>query len=74
MNISYNLQNIEDGCLIYKETISTETSYDSKSEGYSFGSDFAEKELSTKNLHSNIDKFINELSTNNNNLKCQNED
>ena len=72
-NISYNLQNIEDGCLIYKETISTETSYDSKSEGYSFGSDFAEKESARENIRINFNKFLNNLAILLNDLSCKNE-
>ena len=52
---------------------STENLYDAKSSGYSFGTDLAEKELSTKNLHSNIDQFLNELLIDDSNLKCKNE-
>ena len=44
-------------CLLIDKKITTESFYDAKSSGYSFGTDLAEKELSTKNLHSNIDRF-----------------
>ena len=42
-------------------TISIENSYGAKSAGYSFGTDLAEKELTTKALHSNIDSFVPNL-------------
>ena len=57
----------------YRKKISTENFYDAKSAGYSFGTDLAEKELSKRNLHSNIDQFLDELSINYSDLKCNNE-
>ena len=48
-------------CIILEKSISTKNLYDAKSEGYSFGTDLAEKELSTKNLHSIIDQFLNHI-------------
>ena len=61
-------------CVIFEKNILTKNLYDAKSAGYSFGTDLAEKELSTKILHSNIDQFLNELSINYIDLKCKNED
>ena len=58
---------------IVEKKISTENFYDAKSAGYSFGTDLAEKELSERNLHSNIDQFLDELSINYSDLKCNNE-
>ena len=72
-DLKYTLNNIGKNCIIFEKNILTKTLYDAKSAGYSFGTDLAEKELSTKNLHSNIDRFLNELSINYNNLKCKNE-
>ena len=72
-DIKYTLNNMNKNCLIFEKNILTKNLYDAKSAGYSFGTDLAEKELSTKNLHSNIDQFLNELSINDNNLKCKNE-
>jgi hypothetical protein len=72
-NIKYTLSNVKKNCVIFEKNILTSNLYDAKSAGYSFGTDLAEKELSTKNLHSNIDQFLNELSINYNNLKCKNE-
>ena len=72
-DLKYTLNNISKNCITFEKNISTKNLYDAKSAGYSFGTDLAEKELSTKNLHSNIDQFLNELSINYNNLKCKNE-
>ena len=72
-DLIYVLNSIPNNCIIFEKNILTENSYDAKSAGYSFGTDLAEKELSTKNLHSNIDRFLNELSINYNHLKCKNE-
>ena len=72
-DLIYVLNSMPNNCILFEKNILTENSYDSKSAGYSFGTDLAEKELSTKNLHSNIDRFLNELSINYNYLKCKNE-
>jgi len=72
-DIKYTLNNINKKCIIFEKNILTNNLYDAKSAGYSFGTDLAEKELSTKNLRSNIDQFLSELSINYNNLKCKNE-
>ena len=72
-DLKYTLNNIGENCIIFEKNILTKILYDAKSAGYSFGTDLAEKELSTKNLHSNIDQFLNELSINYNYLKCKNE-
>ena len=72
-DLKYTLNNMSKNCIVFEKNILTRILYDAKSAGYSFGTDLAEKELSTKNLHSNIDQFLNELSINYNNLKCKNE-
>jgi len=72
-DLRYVLKNMRKKCIIFEKKILTENSYEAKSAGYSFGTDLAEKELSTKNLHSNIDIFLKELSINHNDLKCKNE-
>ena len=72
-DLKYILNNIGKNCIIAEKNISTENFYDAKSAGYSFGTDLAEKELSERNLHSNIDQFLDELSINYSDLKCNNE-
>jgi len=72
--INYYLKNRkEKNCTIISRSIRTNSSYDSKSEGYSFGSDLSEKEVSIINIHSNIDDFINDLSILKTNFSCKNE-
>ena len=72
-DLKYTLNNISKNCIIFEKNILTKILYDAKSAGYSFGTDLAEKELSEKNLHSNIDQFLNELSINYDYLECKNE-
>ena len=72
-DLRYILKNMSKKCTIFERKILTENSYDAKSAGYSFGTDLAEKELSTKALHLNIDNFLKELSINYSDLKCKNE-
>ena len=72
-DLKYTFHNISKNCIDFEKNILTKNLYDAKSGGYSFGTDLAEKELSTKNLHSNIDQFISELSINFDYLECKNE-
>ena len=72
-DLKYTLNNISKNCMIFEKNILTKILYDAKSAGYSFGTDLAEKELSEKNLYSNIDQFLNGLSINYDYLECKNE-
>ena len=72
-DLKYILNHINNNCIIFEKNILTKNLYDAKSAGYSFGTDLAEKELSKINLHSNIDRFLNELAINYSDLKCKNE-
>ena len=72
-DLKYTLNNISKNCIAFEKSILTKNLYDAKSAGYSFGTDLAEKELSAKIQHWNIYQFLNELSINDNNLKCNNE-
>ena len=72
-DLKYTFNDMNKNCITFEKNILTKSLFDAKSAGYSFGTDLAEKELSIKNLHSNIDQFLNELSINYNNLKCKNE-
>ncbi len=60
-NISYKLKNNLENCLLINKKITTESYYDAKSAGYSFGTDVSEKESSVNNLQSNVDEFLNAL-------------
>ena len=70
-DLKYTLNNISKNCIIFEKNILTKNLYDAKSAGYSFGTDLAEKELSAKNIRSNIDQFLNELFINYDYLKCK---
>ena len=72
-DLKYTLNSVKKNCVIFEKNILTNNLFDAKSAGYSFGTDLAEKELSEKNLRSNIDQFLNELSMNSDDLKCKNE-
>ena len=71
-NLEYILKNVAENCIIFEKNILTNTLYDAKSAGYSFGTDLAEKELSEQNLRSNIDQYLDELRKYKD-LKCKNE-
>ena len=56
--INYTLKNTNKSCQILSKEITTTSSYDSKSAGYSFGTDLSENKVLTQNIHSNIDEFL----------------
>ena len=56
--INYILINTSNNCQILSKEITTTSSYDSKSAGYSFGTDLSENKVLTQNIHSNIDEFL----------------
>ena len=66
-------ENTSKNCLILEKKIETITSYNTKSAGYSFGSDLSKEELITKNIKSNIDMFFNDISLSNVKYNCNNE-
>ena len=71
-SIFYNLKDSNRGCVIIQKTITTKTSYKTKSAGYSFGTDISEKEVSAKSIESNVNQFFNSLIISNKNLTCNN--
>ena len=48
--------------MLLDQKITTESFYDAKSSGYSFGTDISETESSINNLQSNADEFLRALS------------
>ena len=71
--ILYSFINAKSGCKVFDTEISTKDYYDSKSEGYSFGSDFSKNELSKKLIYKNIDQFIELINAKSDLEKCKNE-
>ena len=61
-NIRYKLKNSIKNCMLLDQKITTESFYDAKSSGYSFGTDISETESSINNLQSNADEFLRALS------------
>ena len=74
--LNYSLQKKDgDGvCIITEAKISTVSTYNLKSSGYSFGTDLAKKETTHDNVEKNINEFIKFLIHNHSNLDCKNED
>ena len=60
-------------CEVYNSGIVTSNDFDSRSEGYSFGSDAAEKNSELDNLKNNINIFLFEIDRYSDGLVCLNE-
>ncbi len=72
--LNYSLQKNDGGCVIAEAKISTVSTYNLKSSGYSFGTDLAKKETMHDNVEKNINEFFKFLIHNHSNLNCKNED
>ena len=72
--LNYNLQKRGGGCIISEKKISSDSVYNLKSSGYSFGTDLAKKETAHDNVEKNINKFFKFLIHDHSNLDCKNED
>ena len=72
--LNYSLQKKDGGCVITEAKISTVSTYNLKSSGYSFGTDLAKKETMHDNVEKNINEFFKFLIHNLSNLDCKNED
>ena len=71
--VNYKFTNILNGCTIIKRKIVTELKYNSRAEGFNFGSDLSQKEISNQNIQGNIDNFLQILNAKKDGLKCLNE-
>ena len=72
-DIDYTLKSTNGNCVSLTKTISTKTTYNTKSAGYSFGSDLSKLDAAKKILRSNIDQFFVHLNFNSDSLSCNNE-
>lgn len=61
--IKYVLSFDSDKCIIYEEEVITEASYNSKSEGYSFGTDLSKSEITKSIINENINIFLDNVET-----------
>lgn len=74
LSVSYTLYNNDLKCKIFSISKKTLTDFDSRADGYSFGTDTAERDSELVNLKSNINSFFSSLNMYNYNLDCVNED
>jgi len=73
-NIKYELKQKKSGCLIFLKEVTSRSSYNQRSSGYNFTSDFSKEEIIKSNLDTNLNLFLKFLMAELNELKCINED
>ena len=69
-SLVYELKLIEKNCIIVKKEISNSRKFNSKSEGYNFGSDLSKKEIKESLIEENLRQYLNYLATNYELLEC----
>tara|TARA_Y100000294_G_C8275964_1_gene224790 strand:+ start:40 stop:531 length:492 start_codon:yes stop_codon:yes gene_type:complete len=57
-SINYDLYNLHKNCTVFYREIATTSIYNTKSAGYSFGTNLSQKESNIKNINNNINNFI----------------
>ena len=58
-SINYDLYNLIKDCKVFYKEIITTSVYNTKSAGYSFGTNMSQKESNIENINNNINDFIN---------------
>tara|TARA_B110000438_G_scaffold297848_1_gene344929 strand:- start:2582 stop:3085 length:504 start_codon:yes stop_codon:yes gene_type:complete len=71
--ISYLVKDKKKQCDVYNKKFKTNSYYNSKSSGYSFGTDLSKKNTEESVVKKNIDMFFQDLSNNHQDLNCLNE-
>ena len=71
--LDYNLFDYKKDCIVFKETLSTLSTYNSRAESYNFGSDLSKEQVTEQVIRDNIDKFTYQINTKGNELECINE-
>ena len=69
-SLVYELKLIEKNCIIVKKEISNSRKFNSKSEGYNFGSDLSKKEIIESLIEENLRQYLNYLTSNYLVLEC----
>ena len=59
--ISYNLYNLLKKCTVLDKEITTIATFNAKSGGYSFGTDFSQNESKTLSINKNLNEFMSSL-------------
>ena len=68
--LDYNLFDYKKDCIVFKETLSTLSTYNSRAESYNFGSDLSKEQVNQEVIRDNINKFTYQINTKRNNLGC----
>ena len=68
--MEYTLSSLNEKCTVISKKIITESTYDQKSSGYSFGSDLSIIKLGEELIEENIEKFLDIISEQKN-LSCK---
>ena len=71
--LSYDLFDYKKNCIVFKEIVSTLSTYNSRAESYNFGSDLSKEQVAEQVIHDNINKFTYQINTKGNELECINE-
>ena len=56
--ISYDFYNLSKNCKIFYKEVQTKNTYNSKSSGYSFGTDLSKEESENQNIEKNVNEFM----------------
>ena len=71
--LNYNLFDYKKDCIVFKEIISSLSTYNSRAESYNFGSDLSKEQVTEQVIQDNINKFAYQINTKGNELRCINE-
>ncbi len=71
--LNYKLFDYKKDCIVFKEIISSLSTYNSRAESYNFGSDLSKEQVAEKVIQDNINKFAYQINTKGNELECINE-
>ena len=71
--LEYILFDYKKDCIVFKEIVSTLSTYNSRAESYNFGSDLSKEQVTEQVIRDNIDKFTYQINTKGNELECINE-
>ena len=68
--LEYTLYDKNNNCITMKNKIKTTENYNSRAEGFDFGSDLSEGQVSRQLIEDNIDKFIQSVMAKSDSLDC----
>ena len=71
--LNYNLFDYKKDCIVFKEIVSSLSTYNSRAESYNFGSDLSKEQVTEQVIQDNINKFAYQINTKGNELECINE-